>query len=137
VGTKVNTPSNGKKNNGLLGNLKEIYDITLKQNEAIQKDDYNSLYELYQKLSSVIDSIRESEQSVIHSDEDKATIEELHEAIRQSNSTNERFLHEKLDVVKSNLGKLKDSRTIEKAYQPKSYQPFSSKLMSGLIDIRK
>jgi len=133
----VNTPSNGKKNNGLLGNLKEIYDITLKQNEAIQKDDYNSLYELYQKLSSVIDSIRESEQSVIHSDEDKATIEELHEAIRQSNSTNERFLHEKLDVVKSNLGKLKDSRTIEKAYQPKSYQPFSSKLMSGLIDIRK
>lgn len=133
----MNTPSNGKKNNGLLGNLKEIYDITLKQNEAIQKDDYNSLYELYQKLSSVIDSIRESEQSVIHSDEDKATIEELHEAIRQSNSTNERFLHEKLDVVKSNLGKLKDSRTIEKAYQPKSYQPFSSKLMSGLIDIRK
>jgi len=133
----VNTPSNGKKNNGLLSNLKEIYDITLKQNEAIQKDDYSSLYELYQKLSSVIDSIRESEQSVIHSDEDKATIEELHEAIRQSNSTNERFLHEKLDVVKSNLGKLKDSRTIEKAYQPKSYQPFSSKLMSGLIDIRK
>lgn len=133
----MNTLSNGKKKNGLLGNLKEIYDITLRQNEAIQKDDYNSLYELYQKLSSIIDSIRESEHDIINSDEDKAVIEELHEAIRQSNSTNERYLHEKLDVVKSNLGRLKDSRTIEKAYHPKSSQLSSSKLMSGLIDIRK
>ncbi|MGV8121173.1 MAG: hypothetical protein AB2L14_15540 [Candidatus Xenobiia bacterium LiM19] len=133
----MNTLSNSKKKNGLLGNLKEIYDITLRQNEAIQKNDYNSLYQLYQKLSSIIDSIRESEHDIINSDEDKAVIEELHEAIRQSNSTNERYLHEKLDVVKSNLGRLKDSRTIEKAYHPKSGQLSSSKLMSGLIDIRK
>ncbi|GEM_PF-3086533 len=128
----MNIPSNGKKKNGLLKNLREIYDITLRQNEAIKKEDYSSLYELYQKLSFIIDSIRDSEHSVFHSDEEKATIEELHEAIWQSNSTNERFLHEKLDVVKSNLGRLKDTRTIGKAYQPAG-----GKLLPGLIDIRK
>jgi len=133
----VNTLSNGEKRNGLLDNLKEIYDITLRQNEAIQQDDYNSLYKLYQKLSSIIDSIRESEQDIIRSDEDRAVIEELHEAIRNSHNTNELCLNEKMNVVKSNLLKIKDSRTIEKAYHPKSSQLSSSRLMSGLIDIRK
>lgn len=133
----MNTLSNGEKRNGLLDNLKEIYDITLRQNDAIQKDDYSSLYELYQKLSSIIDSIRESEQDIIRSDEDRAVIEELHEAIRKSHSTNELCLNEKMDVVKSNLLKIKDSRTIEKAYHPRSGQLSSSRLMSGLIDIRK
>lgn len=133
----MNTLSNGEKRNGLLDNLKEIYDITLRQNEAIQQDDYNSLYKLYQKLSSIIDSIRESEQDIIRSDEDRAVIEELHEAIRNSHNTNELCLNEKMNVVKSNLLKIKDSRTIEKAYHPKSSQLSSSRLMSGLIDIRK